>query len=74
MLYILQHEYGHCLQYKEWGSWKYLRHVAIPSLKSAIWNSPSAHNRMDFEMDANRRAYQFFGRPKDWNFHENPVS
>lgn len=71
--FILQHEYGHYLQYTELGKWKYIFHIAIPSLHSAFWNKPFIHNKKSFEIDANRRAFRFFSEHQNWNFYENPV-
>jgi hypothetical protein len=71
--FILQHEYGHYLQYIEFWKWKYIFRIAIPSLCSAFWNKPFIHNKKSFEMDANRRAFRFFNEPQSWNFYENPV-
>jgi hypothetical protein len=72
--FILQHEFGHYLQYTEMGSLKYLLHVGIPSIWSSWHNKAQVHNRKHYEIDANIRAYNYFNKPDDWNIRENPLS
>jgi hypothetical protein len=72
-LYILQHEYGHYLQLKEYGAIKYILKVGFPSFNSARVNDAYTHNRMPFEIDANIRSYNFFDKPTNWNSNENPL-
>lgn len=79
-LALKQHEYGHYLQYKGMGFWRFYLNVGIPSLRSAIFN-PQNHSTLEVEKDANRRAVAFFGKaapinnPNFWpvSYTDNPI-
>lgn len=58
---LCQHEYGHFLQYREMGFWRFYLFVGIPSLKSALFK-PHEHQTLKVEKDANKRATKFFGQ------------
>ena len=78
-----QHEYGHYLQSQEFG-WGYLSRVAVPSIVSAA--SSNDHRYYSVEMDANRRAFEYFSKNVDgfyedsrndnrgWDFYSHPVT
>lgn len=72
---LLRHEYGHILQYKKWGFCKFWTQVAVTSLKSAKYSRKYAVNHMHTwtEWSANRLSYEYFNRPKDWNFISFPT-
>jgi len=55
----LQHEYGHYIQSRIIGP-SYLFKIALPSLISATFNSPSTHEKSWFEQDANAWALSYF--------------
>ena len=57
---VKQHEYGHYLQYRAMGFWKFYLLVGIPSLWSATL-FPKRHRYRSFERDANNRSRAFFG-------------
>ncbi len=57
---LKQHEYGHFLQYRQMGFWKFYFGVGFPSLWSATFN-PRNHHNLKVEKDANQRAVDFFG-------------
>lgn len=48
---VRMHEYGHYLQYKEWGGWKYI----------SVGNGQKGDECGFLEQDADRRAGDFFG-------------
>ena len=60
-LALKQHEYGHFLQYKAMGFWKFYLYIGIPSIKSAYFN-PRNHRLHPVEKDANKRASIYFGK------------
>jgi hypothetical protein len=59
--HVRQHEYGHYLQYLEYGAAKYYLTVGIPSLFSAGLSMHGEHKKKDYERDASRRAVEYFG-------------
>ncbi|MBU1067749.1 hypothetical protein KKE60_08175 [Patescibacteria group bacterium] len=59
--HVRQHEYGHYLQYKEYGMAKYYLTVGLPSVISAATSAPGEHMKKNFERDASRRAVEHFG-------------
>ena len=63
--HLFVHEYGHYIQSQELG-FKYLSVVGIPSLQSAIIgtlkNDASTHRTRWFEVDANRKAAEYFDK------------
>ena len=62
---VMQHEYGHYLQYKEVGMWDFYTKIGYPSLTST-----GNHQFFWTETWANRLAYKFFGN----NIHSNFVN
>ncbi|MFV0472033.1 MAG: hypothetical protein ACK5L7_08390 [Paludibacteraceae bacterium] len=73
---LLRHEFGHILQYREWGGWFFLKNIASDSLRSAK-NSRKYHinhQKTWTEWSANRLSYNYFGKPSDWNFKQFPIS
>jgi RHS repeat-associated protein len=64
---VMQHEYGHYLQYKEVGMWDFYTKIGYPSLTST-----GNHQVFWTETWANRLAYNFFGNnihPKFTTFY-----
>lgn len=59
-LALKQHEYGHFLQYRQMGFFRFYLKVGIPSLWSATFY-PRNHYNLNVERDANKRAAAFFG-------------
>ncbi len=57
---LKQHEYGHYLQYRVMGFFRFYIEVGLPSLWSATFH-PRIHYLQSFEVDANRRAREYFG-------------
>lgn len=83
---LFQHEYGHYIQSQDHGPY-YLLIDGFPSLLSALMN-PRSHEVFYTELDANRRAFQYFKEnEKDfcyekengkwgshyWHWTENPM-
>jgi hypothetical protein len=67
---LLRHEFGHILQAQVWGN-DFFYHVIVPaSIASAdrANNDPSFNHQESWtEVTANNLAWNYFGRPKDWN-------
>ena len=68
--WLIQHEYGHQLQYKEVGAINYYLKIGIPSLWNTIENHLDLenglglsvpHRKYEAETDANSRAQKWFG-------------
>lgn len=53
-----KHEYGHRLQYQEWGGWGYMNFM-VERLEQRLSNTSNP----DMEMDADKRATDYFGQP-----------
>ena len=60
-LALKQHEYGHFLQYRQMGFFRFYLTVGFPSLWSATF-FPKNHINLKVEKDANKRASIFFGK------------
>lgn len=69
---LLRHEFGHILQARYWGWYKYLTFIAVVSLRS-YFNARHAHQSTWTEWTANRFSWKYFGRPADWNMAGFPV-
>ena len=75
-LWLLKHEFGHLLQYKEQGSYKFYTQIGAPSLWSAIQQNTvknHLHKNHPVEVDANLKSYQYFNSPKDWPVGRFPI-
>ena len=72
---LLRHEFGHILQFRKWGSWMFWKRIAPTSLKSARKSRKYNINHMNTwtEWSANKLAYDYFGKPADWNFRAFPI-
>ena len=76
---LLRHEFGHYLQFKKWGAWIFFRHVAKDSFLSC-WRSQRKkyvwyrHCDTWTEWSANLLAWDYFGRPDDWNTCVYPLN
>lgn len=58
----VQHEYGHYLQYRQWGA-LYYSGVIVKSIWSVMrFNNDYRHMRIAVELEANTMAHDFFGR------------
>ncbi|OAQ38162.1 hypothetical protein A5893_15295 [Pedobacter psychrophilus] len=76
-LWLVKHEFGHILQYRELGFIKFYLKIGIPSLISAIKQNLKKdyyHQKHNVEIDANRRSYLYFDKPKDWPFNRFPIN
>ncbi|TKC09096.1 RHS repeat domain-containing protein [Pedobacter frigoris] len=71
-LQLLRHEYGHMLQAKKVGYLKWYYNWAPASVKSAKKNG-AGHKTYWTEADANRRSYEYFKSPKEWNKNRFPL-
>ncbi len=74
---LLQHEFGHILQYRKWGFLFYWTRIAPSSLMSASkagrdksWH----HMKCWTEWSANRLSYLFFNSPVDWDLNSYPLN
>lgn len=73
---LLRHEFGHILQYREWGFIRFYWSIAPASLRSANRaNKDSSFVHMDTwcEWSANRLSYHYFNKPLDWNMAAYPI-
>ncbi len=68
----IQHEYGHFLQFKEFGFLKYLD-ISAKSIKSAISNTNYNHLRTYVELDATTKAHNFFAEKSMLNNESWPT-
>ena len=68
----LQHEYGHYLQAKKYGSALYNAKIVPSSLWSMATNSQSEHDHFWTEMEANQLSIAFFGPDSD--IAKNPIN
>ncbi|VBB46691.1 conserved hypothetical protein [uncultured Paludibacter sp.] len=73
---LLRHEFGHILQFRKWGFWLFWKNIAVDSLKSAKNSRKHLVNHQNTwtEWSANRLAYNYFGKPANWNFMAFPIS
>ena len=56
---MIAHEYGHFLQQRELGFWRYLWRVAYPSVLSVL-RDPYGHLHHPVEEDATRRGLRYY--------------
>ncbi len=73
---LIQHEFGHILQHRQLGSFKFYFKIGLPSLWSAMKASMVknyVHQTHWVERDANKRTYQYFKQPKNWDFKRFPI-
>lgn len=54
------HEYGHYLQQREMGWWRYLRKVAYPSVKDLLFGPAQQHYKLPCEHDATQRGKAYY--------------
>lgn len=73
---LLRHEFGHILQARKWGFWFFCRYIAKTSIQSAHASRKKAYNHQSTwtEWSANYLAYNYFDKPKDWNFRRFPIA
>ncbi|HEX7366143.1 MAG TPA: hypothetical protein VF273_03550 [Pelobium sp.] len=74
---LIQHEFGHILQWRIMGNWKFYLNVGVPSLWSAVKASLKKsyfHQTHAVEIAANQLAYQYFNQPTTWNFNRFPIA
>ncbi len=74
---LLMHEFGHILQYRNYGFFCFWLKIAPVSVFSALIsrvNSDHQHKFTGVEIEANVLAYNYFGQPADWNFHQFPIN
>ena len=75
-MWLVKHEFGHILQYKAKGTFKFYTQIGVPSLWSAIQQNlkkPHLHKFHPVEIDANLKSYQYFNSPLDWPSHIFPI-
>lgn len=74
---LIRHEFGHILQHRQLGSFKFYFKIGVPSLWSAIKASVIKeyhHQNHWVERDANRLTYMYFNQPENWDFKRFPIS
>jgi hypothetical protein len=67
---LMQHEYGHILQAREFGNPMFYSKIGPSSLSSATRSriDPSYHHRTHWtEVMANRMSYNYFNQPSNWD-------
>ena len=75
-LNLFRHEFGHILQFRKFGFFCFWFKIAPVSLKSAhLSRKNQNHRHMNTwtERNANELAYNYFGKPADWDFINYPV-
>ena len=75
-LWLVKHEFGHILQYREIGFIKFYFKIGIPSLWSAIKQNlfkDYYHQTHPSEIDANKRSFEYFKQPLDWPIRRFPI-
>lgn len=75
-LWLVKHEFGHILQYKEKGTFKFYTQIGAQSLWSAIKQNlkkSHLHKFHPVEIDANLKSYQYFKSPLDWPSDRFPI-
>lgn len=74
---LLRHEYGHILQAERWGM-DYYYFTVGPTSKRSFDNylkTPGfSHDDTWTEWSASRMAYEYFGRPSDWDKEYYPLA
>lgn len=68
---MIQHEFGHILQWRKLGDFQFYFKIGYPSLLSAIKSSLVKryfHQNHSVEINANQLSYQYFNEPKNWDF------
>jgi hypothetical protein len=73
---VIQHEYGHYLQFLKHGSdyTYYDRVIAIPSAWNLLWGASNyEHDRMDIELEATTLAHDFYGKYSLMNNYQFPT-
>lgn len=74
---LIRHEFGHILQWRKLGNLGFYFKIGFPSLWSAIkacLKKGYFHQKHPVEIDANKLSYQYFNRPKDWDFKRFPIA
>ena len=74
---LIRHEFGHILQFRNWGFFFFWTRIAPASLWSARKaNRENSYNHMHCwtEWSANQLSYTYFGKPADWDFERYPIS
>lgn len=61
---LVRHEFGHILQARRFGLWKFYTEIGPRSLRSAM--GKRVHREYWTEVNANRLAFEYFGCPSDW--------
>ncbi len=73
---LLRHEFGHILQFREWGFIFYWFRIAPASLLSARKANKTIfykHMGCWTEWSANLLSYHYFKEPLDWDFVRYPI-
>lgn len=71
---VLMHEYGHYLQEKLYGSYRYYTEIAPESAFNISTLSIENYRTTWTEVNANTLSYIHFGMPSYWDFKTYPVS
>jgi hypothetical protein len=73
---LLMHEFGHILQFRNYGFFVFWLRIApvsfFSALKSRI-NLTHQHKLTKVEINANVLAYHYFKKPTDWNHSQFPI-
>jgi hypothetical protein len=75
--WLIKHEYGHILQKRKHGHFKFYTQIGLQSLWSALKQSYMKnyyHVLHPVEINANRLAYKYFNEPEDWPIKRFPLS
>lgn len=73
---LVKHEFGHVLQYNMLRSIRFYLTIGFPSLMSAVKASlfkNYLHQSHQVEIDANQLSYNYFNKPKNWDFKRFPI-
>ncbi|WP_017259395.1 hypothetical protein [Pedobacter arcticus] len=74
---LIQHEFGHILQWRKLGSLGFYFKIGFPSLWSAIKASLVKryfHQNHPVEINSNLLSYEYFNKPNNWDFKRFPIA
>lgn len=73
---LIKHEFGHILQWRKMGTFKFYAKIGLPSLTSAIrasFKKNHIHRNHPVEINANQLAYHHFQQPNNWDLKRFPI-
>ncbi len=73
--FLVRHEFGHILQAREFGIYRFYTRIGPSSLLSAARHDGinHFHNTHWTEILANQMSYKYFGNPTNWPIHRFPL-